>query len=69
MTGDVIDTAGILELTEPTPAERRREQVRAIRAIFRKIDASDDEYDDALEALMELSRDPGESETPSLSLE
>lgn len=40
----------------PSPSPRR-ERVRLIRQVLRKTDATDDELDDAYEALIELSKD------------
>jgi hypothetical protein len=51
---EVIDTAG---LAEPVAtADPRKEAVKAIRAVLRKADATDEEYEDALEALAEMAR-------------
>lgn len=58
---DVISTAGLggpVELTGPNTAAPNptREAVKAIRAVLRRAEASDDEVDDALEALIELGK-------------
>lgn len=45
-------------LTLPVEAtSTRREAIRLIRATLRKQESSDDEVDEALEALVELSKD------------
>lgn len=54
--GALVDTAGRDAASEPAP-DPRREVIRAVRAILRKADASDAEYEDALEALAELAKD------------
>jgi hypothetical protein len=41
----------------PPPADPRKEAIKLIRTTLRKPDATDDEYDAALEALAELSKD------------
>jgi hypothetical protein len=58
---DVVSTAG-KESAKPDAARARREVVQAVRAVLRKADASDDDVDDALEALLELAQDKPESE-------
>lgn len=50
-----ITTAGATD-TAP-PADPRKEALRLIRTALRKPDATDDEYEQALEALVELSKD------------
>lgn len=52
---EVIDTAGRADA--PPPVDPRREAIKAVRAVLRKVSATDDEVDDALEALVELSKD------------
>lgn len=52
---EVIDNAGTVPETPAT--DPRKEVVKAARAVMRKSDATDDEYEDALEALLELARD------------
>lgn len=43
---------------ESTPApDPRKDAIRAIRTALRKADATDDEVDGALEALLELAKD------------
>lgn len=49
-----ITTAG---QAEPAAADPRKDAIRAIRTALRKADATDDEVDNALEALIELSKD------------
>ena len=49
-----ILTAGLAD-PQP-PANPRREAIKAIRAKLRQADATDDEVDDALEALVELTK-------------
>lgn len=52
---DPIVTAG---RADPQPAPNpRKEAIRLIRTALRKPDATDDEVDSALEALVELSKD------------
>lgn len=60
---EVIKTAGLTEAvaaqgspsaSAPSP---RRDAIRIIRSTLRNQQASDDEVDDALEALLELSKD------------
>lgn len=41
----------------PAPSSNRRAAIQLIRQTLRKQDATDDEMDDALEALVELSKD------------
>lgn len=61
---EVITTAGRAGLAEAltaSPAESpRREMIKRLRATLRKPEATDDEVDDALEALVELARTPDE---------
>jgi hypothetical protein len=55
---DVIKTAGLQEaVAAQASASPRREAIRLIRSTLRKQDASDEEVDDALEALLELAKD------------
>lgn len=49
-----ITTAG---RADETPANPRKDAIRLIRTALRKPDATDDEVDSALEALIELSKD------------
>jgi hypothetical protein len=49
-----ITTAG---QADPAPADPRKDAIRLIRTALRKPDATDDEVDSALEALIELSKD------------
>lgn len=51
---DVIISAG-LEPSAPATSSRR-EAIKLIRATLRKQDSSDEEVDEALEALVELSK-------------
>lgn len=52
---DPILTAGA---AQPAPqADPRKDAIRLIRTALRKPDATDDEVDSALEALIELSKD------------
>lgn len=60
--GDVIDNAGLqTALVEGAPSKSaatpRRKAISLVRSTLRKADASDDEVDDALEALLELAKD------------
>lgn len=41
-------------------ASPRRQRVALVRQVLRKPDATDDEMDDALEALLELAKDTGD---------
>lgn len=50
-----ITTAGLAP--GAPPADPRKEAIRLIRTTLRKPDATDDEMDSALEALIELSKD------------
>lgn len=53
---DIITTAGM----ESQPAQAtnpRRELIKGIRAVLRRQDASEDEDVDALEALIEMSKE------------
>jgi len=56
---EVIETAGLAKNRTPATDlhEARREVIRAARAALRRADATDDEWDDALEALVELSKE------------
>ena len=51
---EVITSAG---LDPATPKNPRRDLIKGIRAVLRKTDATEDEDVDALEALVELSKD------------
>lgn len=53
---DLISTAGRAP-EGPAPKSPRREVVAAVRSVLRRLDASDDELDDALEALVELAKE------------
>jgi len=55
---EVISTAGLEGLTGPNTAAPNptREAVKAIRAVLRRAESTDDEVDDALEALLELGK-------------
>lgn len=56
---ELITTAGVAvagpNAGAPNP---KREAVRAIRAVLRRQESTDDEVDDALEALLELGKLP-----------
>lgn len=52
---DAITTAGME--APSVPSNPRRELVKGIRAVLRRADATEDEDVDALEALIELSKD------------
>ncbi len=54
---EVISTAGLVVPADPKPENPRREAVRLIRATLRNQAATDDEVDDALDALIELAKD------------
>jgi hypothetical protein len=49
-----ITTAGA---ADPAPSDPRKDAIRVIRTTLRKADATDDEVDGALEALLELAKD------------
>lgn len=48
-----VFTAGL----EVTPANPRRELLKGVRAVLRRTDATEDEDVDALEALIEMSKE------------
>jgi hypothetical protein len=50
-----ITSAGMEE--PQAPRDPRKEAIRLIRTTLRKADASDDEVDGAIEALLELAKD------------
>lgn len=53
----VITTAG-RTFAEPAPViDPRREAIRAARAVIRNPESTDDQVDDALEALVELAKE------------
>lgn len=55
---DIITTAGLQgAFSNDTRINRRAEAIKEIRSKLRKADATDDEWDDALDALIELSKD------------
>lgn len=54
---EAIFTAGLDSLAPPVQTNPKREAIKTIRAVIRRQDATDDEVDDALEALVELSKD------------
>lgn len=51
-----IFTAGLDSLAPPA-SNPRRELIKGIRAVLRRTDATEDEDVDALEALLELSKE------------
>ena len=53
---DVITTAG-RPRDIPTRPDARKDMIRLIRTALRKPDATDDEVDGALEALVELAKE------------
>lgn len=55
---DVIDTAGLMQVWEAP--NKRKLAIKEIRSKLRKIDATDDEIDDALDALIVLAQDKEE---------
>jgi hypothetical protein len=55
LAAEPITTAGKAE--ESPPADPRKEAIRLIRTTLRKQDATDDEVDGAIEALLELAKD------------
>jgi len=52
---ELIFSAGLAEAAKPTST--RRDAIKMIRATLRKQESSDDEVDEALEALIELSKE------------
>lgn len=54
---DPIITAGRAQLQAESPQDTRRAALKLVREALRKPDATDDEYEAALEALVELSKD------------
>lgn len=61
---DIIMDAGLADKVGDStngfkPTNLRRATIQEIRSKLRKVDASDDDWDDAIDALIELSRDPG----------
>jgi hypothetical protein len=60
---DIITTAGLeAAFSSDTRVNRRKEAIKEIRSKLRRQDATDDEWDDALDALIELSQDKGDIE-------
>jgi hypothetical protein len=55
---DVIDTAGLMQVWEAP--NKRKLAIKEIRSKLRKVDATDDEIDDALDALIVLAQDKEE---------
>jgi hypothetical protein len=53
---EVITTAGLDAVIGPQP-DSKREALRKVRAVLRNPQATDDDYDDALDALTELSKE------------
>lgn len=53
---DVITTAGLASQLS-MPVNRRKTVIKEIRAKLRKADSTDDDWDDALDALIEVARD------------
>lgn len=53
---DVITTAG-LDTPAQAPSNPRRDLIKGIRAVLRRTDATEDEDVDALEALIEMSKE------------
>lgn len=56
MAGEIIVTAGQVVPEMAQPKSRKREAIQAVRTILRNPQATDDDVDDALEALTELAR-------------
>lgn len=57
---EVVKTAGLQEALVSSatyPSSPRRDAIKLIRATLRNQAASDEEVDDALDALIELSKD------------
>lgn len=55
---DIITTAGLTTAGSVSGSfNKRKEALKEIRAQLRKSDATDDEWDDALDALVELSKE------------
>lgn len=58
---DIITTAGLERVfSGPTKFNKRKEAIREVRSKLRNPNATDDEWDDALDALIELSKEPDE---------
>jgi hypothetical protein len=58
--GELIKTAGLgtpARGLSPAAPSARRAAIQLVRQALRKQDATDDEVDDALEALIELAKD------------
>lgn len=53
--GDVVVTAGLAPA--PVPQDPRKESIRQIRKTLRDAAATDDQVEDALEALLELTKE------------
>jgi hypothetical protein len=54
---EVIFTAGKLVAGPVATSSPRKEAIRQVRSVIRNPQATDDEVEDALEALLELSKD------------
>jgi hypothetical protein len=54
---EAISTAGLTLTEQAKPTDPRREVVKVIRTVLRNQAATEDEVDDALEALIELAKD------------
>lgn len=54
---EVIYTAGKFAAPTVAPFDPRKEAIRAVRKIIRDITSTDDQIEDALEALVELSKE------------
>jgi hypothetical protein len=60
MSGEVVKTAGLqsaLAAHTISTASPRRTRISLIRAALRREESTDDEVDEALEALLELAKD------------
>ena len=60
MSGEVVNSAGLQSALAAQPVSAvspRRTRIALIRAALRKADSTDDEVDDAIEAILELAKD------------
>lgn len=53
---EVITSAGLASVEMPAPSDPRKDAIRSVRAVIRNPKSTDADIDDALEALIELSR-------------
>jgi flavin-dependent dehydrogenase len=60
MISEVITTAGLSEHLDNYPVNKRKAAIKEVRAKLRNKDATDEDWDDALDALLELAKDTEE---------